>query len=180
MASYSLTEIEKLPPGSVALVFSEPETMPELTADVVRTLTAQADVIYFSITKTVDHQTDMFRKAGINVDNIRFIDCLSKTTGTETKTVKNAVIVHPSNLIGMARTLTGLLSKTKGKKVVFFDPVTTLLIYNSLPALAKFVTTIVSRIRESGASAVFLCLASEKTEELTQELEKTADKIIRA
>ena len=66
-----------------------------------------------------------------------------------------------------------------GKKFLFLDSLSTLLIYNAPGSLAKFTHFLMTRVKLLGLNGVFMVVEKEIDEKLLSEIVHFSDRVIR-
>ena len=90
--------------------------------------------IYVSLNKTQKSTENTLKKAGINTNNLFFIDCV-----TSEKTKDDVLHIAPDRLDLLDSAVASFMKYIKGKEFIIIDELSTLLIYNSENKVAKFV-----------------------------------------
>ena len=105
---------------------------------------------------------DIMKKAskmGIELDNVKFIDCYSSTLGrSEAEGSENIkVIAGPSALNDISLALNEAMNESSGKRMrVVFDTLSTFVLYNSKDSIRKFLSVIGGRLRNAQATTLYL------------------------
>ena len=133
--------------------------------------------VYVTLNKPYATVEELFKKKGINTDLIIFIDAVTKTAGGKTEKTNDCLYIgNPENLsdisLAMDQAVTSLPSKDR---FVFFDSLNTLLIYNSLSTVAKFIHFIASKMRVWKVKGIIISLEKRAHEELINELSQFCD-----
>jgi KaiC/GvpD/RAD55 family RecA-like ATPase len=136
--------------------------------------------IYVTLNKPFETLEKIFNKNKIDTDMVIFIDAVTKTAGGKTeKTEKCLFIGSPENLsdisIAMDQAVTALPS---GDRFVFFDSLSTLLIYNNIESVARFIHFLASKMRVWKVKGVIVSLRKDKDKELIEELTQFCDAIL--
>ncbi len=106
--------------------------------------------------------SDIIKKAstmGIDLNNVHFIDCYSSTLGREEpkSTEKITVVPGPSALNDISLALNAAIAESSGKRMrVVFDTLSTFVLYNSKDSMRKFLAVIEGRLRNAGATTLYL------------------------
>jgi len=160
---------------TILLIMSSIDYNKELV-DVVKTL-AGKNIVYVTLNKTHDALLELFKKNKVNVSNIVFVDAISKT-------IKNApeqsegvyYLSSPGALTELSLTISKFIKHDFD--YLIFDSLTNLLVYESKAPVAKFVASLVNKIKESKTKAVFYALSIKEQEALIKESGMFVDKII--
>ncbi len=140
---------------------------------------------YVSIAKSARVVAEAFQKEGIDTANFHFIDCITKSIAirplaTEKKMpprsleLKVQFVTNPSALTELDVLLFRTLSE-ENLQAVFFDSLSTLLLYNDELAVVKFAQHLMNKVRESNSRGVFLALREDLNSQLVKDLALFAD-----
>src|SRR3989338_295727 len=144
--------------------------------DIIRGL-AGASICYVTLNKTADSLRELFKKSKVNVNNIIFIDAISKTLKSEPYQTNYCYYVSsPAALEELSLTM-GKFLKHEFQYLIF-DSLTNLMIYQKRDAVIKFISSIVNKIRASKTKAVFYALNIKEQSELIKESSMFVDKVI--
>lgn len=134
-------------------------------------------ICYVTINKTYKALKENFEEAGINTDNIIFLDAISgsiKETPTDKENIK--FVDSPSSFTDLSLAISDLL---KGDaKYLIFDSITNLLTYRDKETVEKFLSNIVNKVRGSDTRAVFYALQTSSQEELISKTSMFVDKAL--
>lgn len=95
----------------------------------------------------------------LNKENIRFIDCYTATLGKgDTKSTEKIMVMDgPTALNDISLALNEAIRASSGKKMrVVFDTLSTFILYNSKDSMRKFLSVIAGRLRNAGATTLYL------------------------
>ena len=134
-------------------------------------------VCYVTLNKTFDSLKELFEKNKANVENIVFIDAISKTfKKVPDQTEGCHYVSSPGALTELSIAISKMLKH--GFNYLIFDSLTNLLIYQKKVPLAKFVSSIANNIKEHKTKAVFYALSVKEQESLIKEAGMFVDKVI--
>lgn len=133
--------------------------------------------VYITLNKPFETMQELFTKNKIDKGLIIFIDAVTKTAGGKTKKTKNCLFIgSPENLsdisLAMDQAVRALSTK---EKFVFFDSLSTLLLYNSVEIVARFIHFLASKMRVWKVKGIIVSLQKEKDKELIDELMQFCD-----
>lgn len=133
--------------------------------------------VYVTLNKPFETMESILEKEKIDTKMIIFIDAVTKTAGGKIeKTEKCLFIGAPDNLsdisIAMDQAVRALPSKNK---FVFFDSLSTLLIYNDISTVARFIHFLAGKMRVWKVKGIIVSLRKEKDKELINELTQFCD-----
>lgn len=133
--------------------------------------------VYVTLNKPFKTMESIFQKAGVDTRMMIFIDAVTKTSGgAPEKTDKCLFIGNPENLsdisIAMDQAVMALPSKDR---FVFFDSLNTLLMFNSVETVARFVHFLAGKMRSWGVKGIIISLEKKSNKELIDELNQYCD-----
>ena len=120
--------------------------------DVAKEL-AGKKVCYVTLNKTHKSIEELFKESKVNVKNIIFIDGISKTLKkTPDQTDTCFYVSSPASLTEMSIVIRKLLGQNFD--YLIFDSITTLGIYEKGDVIAKFMASIINKVKETKTKAV--------------------------
>lgn len=167
---------EELESNKIILLIMPSAGYSTLTIDILKKLSG-SKICYVTLNKTYKALKELFEKNKINAKNIVFIDCISKTMKEYPDHIEGCYFVEsPAALTELSL----CISKTLSQNFTYFifDSLTNMLIYEKKAPVAKFVSNITNKIRETKTKAMFYTLSITEQEELVRESEMFVDKVI--
>ncbi len=133
--------------------------------------------VYVTLNKPFETMKETLKKKKIDTRMIIFIDAVTKTTGGKVKKTNECLFIgSPDNLsdisVSMDQAVRALPSK---EKFVFFDSLSTLLLYNNITTVAKFIHFLAGKMRTWGVKGIIVSLRKQKDQELIDELTQFCD-----
>lgn len=150
----------------------------ETNLKIISYLTKEENVpgVYVTLNKPFDTMQKIFDKENIKREMVIFIDAVTDTGGEIKKTENCLYIGSPEKLsdisLAMDQAVTALPSKSK---FVFFDSLSTLLIYNDASTVARFIHFLASKMRVWKVKGIIVSLQKEKDKDLIDELMQFCD-----
>jgi archaellum biogenesis ATPase FlaH len=177
------TFIRKLKPKSVVLFIIDAKKYHKLHPKVLHTVMEEKSFagIYITVNKPYKTLISYLEENGIKTDNIFFIDAISKAVTDDIKMTKDCLYIpSPSRLTDLAIALSQALEamKHKGKKFIFLDSLSTLLIYNQFDVIAKFVHFIISRLRLFSLVGIMISIEKQIDEKMINILIEMCDETV--
>jgi len=146
--------------------------------EIVEHLTEDMNIpgVYVTLNKPYSVMKNIFEKAKIDTRLIIFIDAVTKTAG-EVKKTKNCLFIgNPENLSDISIAMDQAVRALPGKdKFLFFDSLNTLLAYNEVPTVIKFIHFLASKMRAWKVKGVIISLEKKSNKELIDELSQFCD-----
>ncbi|NPE26472.1 hypothetical protein HNV12_00535 [Methanococcoides sp. SA1] len=114
----------------------------------------KGNVCYVTTNKTFDSLKELFGRKKIKMENVVFIDAISKSLKkVEGKGDDVYYVSSPGALTELSIAISKFLKHDFDYLV--FDSVTNLAIYNKVPVCAKFIVSLVNNIKKTRTKAVF-------------------------
>jgi hypothetical protein len=126
-------------------------------------------VCYASLNQMVDVLMKSLERNKIDHSKFLFIDVITKTVETNPKAYDNCAYVDsPSALTGLCIAINSALQR-KELKTLFFDSISTLLLYSDRKTVIKAIQSIVNHVKRNNAKAIFIALEEDAKKGLLKE-----------
>lgn len=147
-----------------------------LVVDTLKQLSGK-NICYVTLNKTHSSLVELFKKNGINTDDMVFIDTISKTIKNVPDQTKGCYFCSsPGALTEISVAVSKLLNHNF--EYLIFDSLTSLLIYQQKDPVAQFLSNLTNKIRDSNTKAIFYVLSVKEQDELIKETEMFVDKVV--
>jgi len=163
MVSNNLNELKKyVKMGNfVSLVLTNQNNTQKVNTNLIKYLTTEAKMpgVYITINKPYSVLKRDFEAKKINTNLVIFIDAISNDS-EKSKKVEGCLFVNsPKSLSDISIALSEAINKIPSKnKFVFFDSLSTLLMYNDPNTVGRFVHFIANKMRDWKVSGMILSL----------------------
>jgi len=151
--------------GDIVLMVLGSESYGEKSVEIAAGL-SQKSVCYVTLNKTYESMKDAFGKHKAKMENVVFIDGITKTIRSlpNNETDGCYYATSPAALTEISI----LVSKCLHHKFEYlvFDSLSNILIYQDKAPLARFVSNLANQARANKARAIFYVLESERGEEV--------------
>lgn len=167
--------------GEVVLVVAPSDNVDAINTDIVRHYTTKGGIcIYVNVSKPYTTMERRFEKADADTDNIFYIDCATALAGVEVDRAANAVFLKPSDLTHISLTIENALESLPGgrDRVLLFDTLSTLMLYNDDQMVSKFAHSLMTRLRGWEVKSIILTLSEETDERIMSQLRQFADRVV--
>jgi len=132
---------------------------------------------YVSLNKPYKTITSNLTSNKINTNNLIFIDAITKG-GKKEEENKNVIFTSPpTSLTELNIIINGVLESGK-IEILFFDSLSTLLIYEKPETVTKFIHSLSAKLRALNINSIFIVLKDDITPELLKNLYMFADKVV--
>ncbi len=144
--------------------------------DVMKKLSGK-NIVYVTLNKTQDSLREIFKKNHVNIENVVFVDAISKTIKNVPDQSEGVYYVSSPGALTEIALVISKFTKHNFDYLVF-DSLTNLLVYQSKAPVGKFVASLVNKIKESKTKAIFYALSVKEQEALIKESGMFVDKVI--
>ena len=135
---------------------------------------------YITVNRPYENIVQVFREKNINVDNLYFIDCITKRLGGKPGFARNVVFIDsPENLTDLSLRLHQAVATNKERTFVFMDSLSTLSIYNNPEVMLKFIHYLTGKMRLWKLNGIIISLHEETDKRIIAELSQFVDKMIK-
>lgn len=174
----------------IALVIKSPEYYPKMNRAFVKKLanTRNMKGIYITINKPYEYVERNFRKNDVKVENVYFLDMVTKHMNRSEKCEGyNCTFVDsPSNLTMLAISFIQAAKMLKAKHeendqpiFIIVDSLNTFLVYNDETTVKRFFHFLISKSRELGAKCLLLSSNLKEVSSLNSLVADFSDKVIK-
>jgi archaellum biogenesis ATPase FlaH len=147
-----------------------------VSLDITKKL-SKKNVCYVTLNKTFPSISDALKKKGVNVNNMVFIDAISKSIRSVPDQDKNCYFVSsPAALTELSLAITKFLEHDFD--YIIFDSLTNLLVYESKAPVAKFLSSLINKIKNTKTKAIFYVLDIKDHSNLIQQAEMFVDNVL--
>ncbi len=168
-----LKELEK---NQTVLLLMPSDKYNTLSVDIIQRM-AKGSVCYITLNKTKDALEETFKKKKIKTENIIYVDAISKTIKSAPDQGNQVYYISsPGALTEMSLVISKFLGHNFNYLV--FDSLTNMLVYEKKAPVAKFVQSLVNKVKSSKTKAVFYAMNIEEQKSLIQECGMFVDKVI--
>lgn len=168
-------------PGFIVLIETSSENALEIGLDTVKMLVEDKQKgIIISANRPYSNIINLYKKNNIDTGSLFFIDLVSQSQSENLAKSNNvSYIEHVSDLTSISISLVKAIETIKGRKFVFIDSITTMLIHNNEHSLARFVHGALTRLRIDGVNGVMMLLENKESNEIRAEIAQLCDKVIK-
>ncbi len=167
----------------IVLLVVDAKDYQEVTLEVIKYYTEDENMpgIYVTLNKPFETIKNIMKNAGIDTRMIIFIDTITKTAGgAVSKNDECLFIGNPQNLtdlsVAMNDAVNALMSN---KKFIFFDSLSTLLIYNQPDIVARFAHMLAGKMRVWKVRGVITSIEAEADSRVISQIGQFCDGIVR-
>ncbi|MBT4539471.1 hypothetical protein HOC32_04255 [Candidatus Woesearchaeota archaeon] len=162
----------------VALAVVNAETYQDTNTNIIKELIgANIPGVYVTLNRPYKNIKKTFSEKNIDTSNVIFIDAVTKTSSGEIKKKADCLYIgNPKNLSDISIAMDQAIMAIPAKdKFLFFDSLSTLLLYNEVNVVARFVHFLSGKMRIWQVKGIIISLRREKDKELIEELKTFCD-----
>ena len=176
-------DIDSIGEGEIVLILTSAEKYVGTTAHVLKTMINQRShkCIYVTINRPYKVVTNILKENKINTESIFFIDLISRMTKTEVAGAEDCLfITSPESLTELSIAINESVKNVKSEdKFIFFDSLSTLLLYNQAGTVTKFAHFLLGKMKSECVETIILSLEKEMDERMIGQLSMFVDKVIK-
>lgn len=173
-------ELRNIPEDYIILLETTAEKSFEVTMALLKLLSNRNDKgIIISVNRPYSNLINLYKKNDIDVSKMFILDCISKTQNSYVDASNVAFMENASALTDISLMISEKLNNSPGKKFVFFDSMTTMLIHNQPYVFARFIHSIFTKMRIHGIGGVLISLEDKTNREIRAEIAQLCDKVIK-
>ncbi len=161
-----------MPLNESTLVVFHSNAYSKQLVDLVKTLGGKTCVI--TTNKGYDVLFGLFLNAKINIENIHFIDCVTKAVVQPTRQKNCAFISSPAALTEIS---IQLIKSPDHYNTVILDSLSTLLIYNNEVTVERFIRHLITSLKSKNTSLVLSVSEDDRNNPLVQKITGIVDRV---
>ena len=163
----------------VALATVNADAYAEVNSEIIYYLTEvrKTPGVYVTLNKPFEAIKSFLQSKEVNINMLMFIDAVTKTAGGSTeKTDRCLFIGNPENLTDIAMAMDQAVRAIPAKeRFLFFDSLSTLLVYNKPVMVVKFIHFLAGKMRVWKVKGIIISLMRESDKELIDQLMQFCD-----
>ena len=163
----------------VALATVAAKKYQKTNLDIIKHLTEEENVpgVYVTLNKPFSVIKGLFIKNKIDIRMVIFIDAVTELDTNGIKKEENCLFIgSPENLSDVSIAMDQAVRSIPGKeKFLFFDSLSTLLLYNKAITVARFIHFLAGKMRIWKVKGIIISLEKKSDRELIEELTQVCD-----
>jgi len=173
-------ELRGIPSDHIIFLETSSDKFLEVSLAAIKLLSNKNDSgIIVSANRPYKNLIDFYKKNKIDVSKMFILDCISKNQ-FETNNGGNVVFLeNVSCLTDISLHLDEQIKMMNGSKYLFFDSITTMLIHNEPHIFARFVHSVLTKMRLYGTGGLIISLEDRTNREVKAEIAQLCDKVIK-
>jgi hypothetical protein len=173
-------ELNGLPEDSIILLETSADTSLETSMASIKLLVEKNDKgIILSANRPYSNLMNLYEKNDIDTSKMIVLDLISKNPNVQSDTEKVVFLENISALTDISLSLNDCMKTIQGKKFVFIDSITTMLIHNQPYVFARFIHSILTKMRLNGVGGILVSLDTKTNKDVRAEIAQLCDKVIK-
>jgi hypothetical protein len=174
-------EIGSIPESWIALIETGVENANEINLLLLKFLAAQnKDAVILAASRPYSSLLSAYTKNNINTDKMFFLDCVSKSESAKQENADNVLYLENiSDLTHILISIDETIKKIKTVKYILIDSINTMLIHNKPDIFARFIHSVMTKMRLSSVNCIILSFEDETHREIRAEIAQLCDKVIK-
>jgi len=173
-------ELNGIPDDYIILIETTAEKAFEVSNASIKFLEQRNEKgIIVSANRPYANLVNVYEKNGIDVSKMFILDCVSKNLNGHTRADNVFFIENLSSLTDISLSINEKIDSIDGKKFLFFDSVTTMLIHNKPYVFARFIHNVLTKMRLNCMGGLLISLQDNTNREIRAEIAQLCDKVIR-
>jgi len=182
MAEFNIKDLEG---NGLILATAPSDKIQKINTEILKSCVNKkgSSTVYVTIAKPYKTILNTLKKNNINTDNLFFIDCATSpiTEGEEIKRVGNVIFCSPQLLTNLSIALTNALQglPKSNKRILIFDTVSTLMLYNKAIIVTRFMHILTEKLRRWDIKSIIFILEEETDKKTMSQICQFCDKCVK-
>lgn len=175
------TELNNLPDGWIVLLETSVENALDVSLAMIKSLTDKNYIgIILSASRPYENLSTLYLNNNIDMEKIFTLDLVSKSQSVGLEETGNVMYLeNASALTNISIAIDECFPRIQGKKFIFIDSITTMLIHNKPDVFARFIHSILTKMRLNRICSLLISLENETNREVRTEISQLCDKILK-
>ena len=177
-----LGELNSLPAGSIVMLETSVEKILNVSLLTIKFFSDKKNYIgiVVSASRPYTNLVRLYEQKRIDAKKIFILDCISKSQSLELEEASNVLYLESvSDLTNISLAITESMQQIQGDKFVFIDSINSMLIHNKPEVFVRFIHGILTKLRISEVSCLFVSLENETDREIRAEIAQLCDRIVK-
>jgi hypothetical protein len=173
-------ELRDTPSDHIVFLETSSDKFLEVSLAAIKLLANKNDSgIIVSANRPYKNLIDFYKKNDIDVSKMFILDCISKNQFGTYNGGNVVFLENVSALTDISLHLDERIKIMNGNKFLFIDSITTMLIHNEPHIFARFVHSVLTKMRLYGTGGLIISLEDRTNREVKAEIAQLCDKVIK-
>jgi len=172
-------ELRNTPEGSIVFLETTSDKALDVGLKLVKLYSDKNDKgIIVSANRPYRNLVNLLKSKDVDVSRMHILDCISKGQDADVEAENVEFVDNVSALTDISLSISENIKNSNGKKFVFFDSIPTMLIHNKPYVFARFVHSVLTKMRLNNVGGVLVSLQDDNNKEVRAEIAQLCDKVI--
>ena len=173
-------DLNKISDGGIILLETSADKSFETSLASVKHLLKNNDNgIIISANRPYNNLMSVYKKNNIDTSKIFVLDLISKSQNAEIDAKNVKYLENVSALTNISLAINECIKILNGKKFIFIDSITTMLLHNEPYIFARFIHSVLTRMRVNGIEGLLVSLEDRTNREVRAEIAQLCDKVVK-
>ena len=173
-------DLNGLPEDFIILIEASAEKIFDVTMVAMKFLTRKNDNgIIISASRPYANLITNYQRNNIDTNKVFILDLISKNQNADISAENVMFMQNASSLTDISLSVNERIKKINGKKFLFIDSINSMLIHNEPYVFARFIHSILTRMRINGMGGLLISLNDNTNHDIKAEIAQLCDKVIR-
>ena len=150
-----------------------------VSVDIVKYFSEIAEGIYITLNKPYFSLKKSLMKEGVKIENIYFIDCITRQLGGEEVDTDRCVYLNSPDPVQLQVNIERVMDLiTSDNRFIYLDSLSTISLYKSFETLIKFLRHLTGKMRLRGFVGTIFTLEKEMDESFYSQITLMCDEVI--
>ena len=173
-------ELQDIPSDYIVFLETSSDKFLEVSLAAIKLLANKNDSgIIVSANRPYKNLIDFYKRNDIDVSKMFILDCITKNQFNTYNGGNVVFLENVSALTDISLHLDERIKIMNGKKFLFIDSITTMLIHNDPHIFARFVHSVLTKMRLYGTGGLIISLEEKTNRDVKAEIAQLCDKVIK-
>jgi len=173
-------ELTDIPEDFIVLIETNAENAFNVAMNALKILSEKNDnAIIVSANRPYVNLKTNYQRNNIDINKMHILDLISKNQNADVPAENVMFMQNASSLTDISLSLNNYIKKLNGKKFIFIDSLNTMLIHNDPYVFARFMHSIMTRMRINSVGGILISLTDKTNKEIRAEIAQLCDKVIK-
>ncbi len=167
--------------AEIILVRVDAKQYTKVSLEIVKHFSDIAEGIIVTLNKPYFSLKKMFEKEGVRLENLYFIDCITRQLGGEEVDTERCVYLNSPDPVQLQVAIERMMDLvTADNRFIYLDSLSTISLYKSFETLIKFLRYLTGKLRLRGFIGTIFTIEREMDESYYSQISLMCDAIVEA
>ncbi len=167
--------------AEIILVRVDAKHYTKVSLEIVKHFSSIAEGIIVTLNKPYFSLKKMFEKEGVRLENLYFIDCITRQLGGEEVDTERCIYLNSPDPVQLQVAIERMMDLvTADNRFIYLDSLSTISLYKSFETLIKFLRYLTGKLRLRGFIGTIFTIEREMDESYYSQISLMCDAIVEA